>query len=246
MSAPLLYGCYFGLGLQRQWPRLARVLVAAATRHCPEWTVRVDSLPPPKPVPRASPGHVANTHKLDRWCEVIAGAAAGDRVLLVDVDTVVLRSLAPIWDQTFDVAYTIRPDGTRFPINAGVVAVQVNPRSRAFLTAWRDENRRMLADPARHLPWRKRYGGINQSALGAVLASPAARQATLVQLPCVEWNCEDSTWASFDPAVTRILHVKSQLRLAIFQGVSGAARWKSLIAIWRAHERALDAGPRTA
>lgn len=236
--APGLYACYFGAGLQRQWPRLAHVLTATARQHCPDWTVWVESLPSPKAVLRATPGHVANTHKLDRWCEMVTSAPDGARVLLIDADTVILRSLDPIWEQLFDVAYTIRPVPSRFPINAGVVAVRVNARSRAFVTAWRDENRRMLADPARHLPWRKKFGGINQSALGAVLASKATRELGLTQLPCAEWNCEDSTWSAFDPAVTRILHVKSQLRLAIFQGVSGAARWKPLVALWRARELA--------
>ncbi len=234
MSAPVLYACHFGGGLHKQWPRLARVLAATAAQHCPDWTVRVEALPAPKPMLRASPGHIANTHKLDRWCEILMTASDDTRVLLIDADTVVLQPLDSIWDLPFDLAYTARPEGTRFPLNAGVIAVRVNARSRAFVTAWRDENRRMLADPARHLPWRKRFGGINQSALGAVIGEVALH---LVALPCVEWNCEDSTWKDFDPAVTRILHVKSQLRLAIFHGVSGAARWRPLVALWRARER---------
>lgn len=38
----------------------------------------------------------------------------------------------------------------------------------------------------------------------------------LLGIPCVEWNCEDSAWESFDPRKTRIVHVKSALRRAIF------------------------------
>lgn len=233
-----LYACYFGSGLRNQWTRLAQVLAHSAARHCPDWTVQVEAIALPKPRARCSSGYVDNTHKLDRWCAVAAAAPDGTQLLLIDADTVILRPLEAIWAQPFDVAYTVRPAASRFPLNAGVVFVRVSDRARAFMTAWRDENRQMFADAARHQPWRKRYGGINQAALGAVLASAHVADLAIARIPCAEWNCEDSTWADFDPAVTRILHVKSQLRLALFQGVSGVARWKKLIALWRACELA--------
>jgi len=233
-----IYACYFGAGVKDQWPRLARVLAYTAAQHCAAWTLQIDAIGYPRPLARVSAGYVDNTHKLDRWCEVVAAAADGTQLLLIDADTVILRPLDSVWETAFDVAYTTRPATSRFPLNAGVIFVRVSDRSRAFLRAWRDENRQMLKDTDRHQPWRKKFGGINQAALGAVLASPRAADMAIARLPCAEWNCEDSTWPLFDPAVTRILHVKSQLRLAIFQGVSGAARWKSLVALWRARELA--------
>ena len=231
-----LYACYFGSGLRDQWPRMARVLAVTAAQSCPTWTVQVEVIAHPSPRPRVSEGYVSNTHKLDRWCAVAAAAPDGTPLLLIDADTMILRPLDPVWDLAFDVAYTIRPASSRFPLNAGVIFLRVSDRSRAFLLAWRDENRQMLKDAARHQPWRKRYGGMNQAALGAVLASSHAADLVIARLPCAEWNCEDSTWPAFDPAVTRILHIKSQLRLAVFHGVSGVSRWKKLVALWRARE----------
>lgn len=234
----VLYACYFGAGLRDQWPRLAAVLAHTAAQHCPAWTVQIEAIAPAPPRPRVSDGYVSNTHKLDRWCAVAAAAADGTQLLLMDADTVILRPLDAVWDLAFDVAYTVRPAASRFPLNAGVLFVRVSARSRAFLCAWRDENRRMFKDADRHQPWRKRFGGMNQAALGAVLSSPAAGDVAIARLPCAEWNCEDSTWPDYDPAVTRILHIKSQLRLAVFHGVSGVARWKKLVALWRACELA--------
>jgi hypothetical protein len=40
-----------------------------------------------------------------------------------------------------------------------------------------------------------------KAALGAMLDGAAGWK--LERLPCREWNCEDSSWPSFDPAVTR-------------------------------------------
>jgi hypothetical protein len=235
---PTLYACYFGSGAWDQYPRMARVLAATAAQHCPAWTIQIEALDPPRRRGHIPAGYVDNTHKLDRWCAIAEAAPDGTPLLLLDADTMVLRSLDPIWDQPFDLAYTVRPAWSRYPLNAGVIFLRVSDRTRAFLTAWREENGRMIADPDRHMPWRKRFGGMNQAALGAVLTSLAVASLALLPIPCAEWNCEDVTWSAFDPAVTRILHVKSQLRLAIFEGVSGMARWKPLVALWRAAERA--------
>lgn len=237
-----LYACYFGAGLRDQWPRLARVLAHTAAQHCPGWTVQIEAIARPRPQGRVSAGYIDNTHKLDRWDAVAAAASDGTQLLLMDADTIILRPLDSVWALPFDVAYTVRPATSRFPLNAGVIFLRVSDRTRAFLRAWRDENRAMLQDAARHQPWRKRCGGINQAALGAVLASSTSTaDVAIARLPCAEWNCEDSTWPAFDPAVTRILHIKSQLRLAVFHGVSGVARWKQLVALWRAGELAAGA-----
>ena len=148
----------------------------------------------------------------------------------------ILRPLNAVWDLPFDVAYTVRP--RLLPLNAGVVFVRVSDRVRAFMTAWRDENRRMLTDTQHHQVWRRRYGGINQAALGAVLESPRTDGLAITPLPCSEWNCEDSTWRAYDPDVTRIVHLKSQLRIALFHGGSGGQEVRRLVTLWRALERA--------
>ncbi len=244
MTPPRLYACHFGHGLQDQWPRLARVLEMTAARHCPGWRVEIEQRKPgvsPR-LPNASSGDVANTWKLDRWCEVVEAAAQSEQLLLIDVDTAILQPLEAIWELPFDVAYTVRPAVSRFPLNAGVLFLRVNDQSRAFLRAWRDENRKMLGDALRHGRWRRKYAGMNQASLGCLLEGKVVPGgAELLRVPCQEWNCEDSTWEAFSEC-TRILHIKSQLRLAIFNGVPGHRELRPLVALWRRleHEAAED------
>jgi hypothetical protein len=82
------------------------------------------------------------------------------------------------------------------------------------MAKWRTVNHQMMNDRQLRDRWR-RYAGINQRALGSMLERQCGDFGHLLQLPCAEWNCEDSAWASFDPNVTRIIHVKSALRAAI-------------------------------
>lgn len=236
-GAPILYACHFAGDASEQFDRLARVLAHTARQHCNGWDIRVERI---SPAPcRALDGTVAyerNTQKLDAWVDVMHALPDGAQLLLIDADTMILRTLNDVWQRDFDIAYTVRPSSCRLPLNAGVLFVRVNDRSRAFLTAWRVENRRMLADRTYHLQWRRKFGGINQAALGATLQHHAAG-VMLDRLPCHEWNCEDSTWTAFDPAVTRILHIKSALRMGVF--ATGIVRppVKALVGLWRRVEK---------
>jgi hypothetical protein len=237
VNAPRLISCYFA-GAGDQWPRLARVLEFSARQRCPEWQVKVQEIVPKScSMAPLTSAYAANTQKLDFWARAITEARDGDCIALLDTDTMIVGSLDPIWEQPFDLGYTTRAKGFPFPINAGVVFVRVNARSRAFLRQWAEENRRMLTDHQRHQVWRKRYGGINQAALGFLLEQGDRSGVQLATLPCREWNCEDASWQDFDPALTRIVHVKSGLRRAIFHG-SPLATLTRLTRIWRGLERA--------
>lgn len=212
MSAPILASCYFGD--DPKWQRLARALRYTAARWCHPWDRRIVAI---EPAPLTSalgiPSHVHNTQKMEFWASVVAGADDGARVLLIDADTIIRRSLDAVWDEPFDLAYTTK--ASRYPFNSGVVFLRVSPVVRAFIETWRAENQRMLGDKSHHQAWRLKYGGINQASLGHALDTDQTAGLRLLTLPCQEWNCEDSSWASCD-ATTRIVHVKSLLRRAIF------------------------------
>jgi hypothetical protein len=241
VNAPRLVSCCFGSGAGDQWPRLARVLAYSAAAHSPAWRIEMHQMAPPsRSAPGMSEASVANTQKLESWAGVVRDAPDDDLILLIDADTMVLRSLDPVWDRPFDVAYTVRPQSAGFPFNAGVVFVRVNARSRAYIDRWRIENRGMLDHPDRFSLWRRRFGGINQAALGYLL-SQDDHGAQLLPLPCPEWNCEDSSWALYDPAVTRIVHVKSALRKALFSRAHVSACVRPLARIWQDLERAAGA-----
>jgi hypothetical protein len=234
---PRLISCYFGKGAGDQWPRLARVLAHTAAEHCPGWDVDITRItPPPMKSAIGRISHVHNTQKMECWAQAVLNAPAGAQVLLIDADTMILRSIDDVWDQPFDMAYTTKP--SRFPFNSGVVFFRVSPAVREFVERWRAENRRMLGDGKHHQVWRSKYGGINQAALGYMLDSDIAAHLQLVKLPCLEWNCEDSSWSQFDPAVTRIVHVKSALRRAVFRIGPTPTKLRPLMKRWRQLEEA--------
>lgn len=237
---PRLEACYFGAGPHGMWDRLANVLRFTADTHCPSWNVTVRRI---NPVPRESAlglgPNVANTQKLEEWVRLVTEASDGERMLLIDADTAILRPLDDIWDREFDLAYTTRYQA-RTPFNGGVVFVRVSPAIRAFFTAWWAENLAMLGDAAYHQQYRLKYFGLNQAAFGALLEREALANVTVLELSCLEWNCEDTSWKRFDPDRTRILHVKDgitqddgNLRKAIFRGDTAPARVQALAERWK-------------
>lgn len=230
-AAPRLESCYFSAVPDRRWDRMAAVLRYTAAQQCPGWRVNVHAL-----APAGHRGHsrtvANNTHKLDEWARIVAAAADGDRIALVDADVFLLRPLDDVWAWPFDVAITTKP-GAEYPINGGVVFLRVSPASRRFMADWQRANAEMLADPGFHLPWRRRFAGINQAALGYLRDGRGLPDLQLRELPCAEWNCEDAHWASFDPAVTRIVHVKSALRLACLETQPIPPELLPLVRVWK-------------
>lgn len=236
-----VYACWFPspdrhLGADREWRRLSDVLLLSLVEHCQGWFVRVESIPARPWSSTRSASHHANTEKLDTWNRVVQAADNGTELLLLDVDTFALRSLDALWDRAFDVAYTVRA-GQRYPFNAGVIALRVNDRSRAFMARWAAENTRMYVDRHYHRAYHRAYGGINQASLGALLeAEDRAPTVLRTMLPCQEWNCEDTSWADFNDE-TRIVHLKSNLRMVLFhRSVSPALqpivrKWKAIEAL---------------
>jgi hypothetical protein len=238
MDAPRLEACYFDAGgPQNEWGRMARVLSSTTSEHCPYW---VRTIRPVAPAARTSAlgvaSHAQNTRKMDEWRLVVEAAPDGDRILLMDVDTMVLRPLDAVWSQAFDLAYTVRGKESRYPFNSGVVFLRISGRVKRFIAAWWQENLRMLSVPAYHQDWRNRFGGINQAALGAILAAGEHRDVHLLELPCLEWNCEDTHWAKFDPIRTRIVHIKSALRKAIFRRGAIPIGAEPLVRAWHTAE----------
>lgn len=213
--SPRLVASYFGGDV---YERLARVLQYSARQHCPAWAIDVQAIASPALVSAMGrQSHADNTAKMLHWCAAVAAAPDGARIGLLDADTLIVNPLDDVWHEPFDLAYTTKT-GDRIPINTGVAFVRVTPALRAFMTAWRDVQVRMLADRAFHHPWRRKYGGINQAALGYALETGLAHGIAVRTLPCAIWNCEDISWRTFDPATTRIVHIKSELRRAIFHG----------------------------
>jgi hypothetical protein len=236
MTEPRLEAVYFGQGERgERYARLARVLEYSARQHCKDWCVSVRYIEPPSYTSNMqNPSHVWNTQKLKEWKDAVLDAQDGERILLIDGDMMILKPLDDIWERSFDIAYTIRESG-RLPLNGGVVFVRVTDKSRAFVESWWDQNLRFLSDAKSHAIWRQKYAGINQSAFGYVLER-VQHGCSLLTVPCQQWNCENTEWAHFDEK-TRIVHVKSKLRRALFGLCTPGSSEKRLISIWMKLER---------
>ena len=215
---------------------MAAVLGRTACAQLPEWDVRVEKIAaPPSCFVSAigNPSHVWNTTKLLWWRDRILDAPDGARVLLIDGDTAIVRTLDPVWEIDFDLAYTIRPPGG-YPFNGGVVFVRVSPRTRAFFDAWYQVNLYLLGDAEVHAPLRKKYAGMNQASFGFLLEGKA-HGLDLVKLPCEEWNA--CAPALYHRNVSRIIHIKSSVRRALFGQECERPAQKPLIRTWRILER---------
>jgi hypothetical protein len=222
-------------GAGDQYPRMARVLAHTARLFAPTWSIRVEAIPRGALVSRASQAAMDNSWKLEHWARAVEEAPDGAGVLLLDADTFVTAPLDPLWGIDFDFAYTVR-DSDLFPLNGGVVAVRANERSRAFMRVWQRRDREMLRDLDLREPWRRRYGGQNQAALGSLLEGPEVARLDVARLPCWEWNCEDLSWRRFGPG-TRIVHVHSALRATVFHFGATTPALVPLAALWRRRER---------
>jgi hypothetical protein len=230
---------FFAGPLADRYRRLAAVLEHTAKKHLPSWDVRVEEVRPQ--VYDSAMGNLShgwNTQKLVWWRDQIVNAPDGARVLLIDGDTAILRPLDPAWEQRFDVAYTVRPRG--LPLNGGVMFVRVSNRTRHFMSLWAEHNLRFIGDAVAHEPWRTKYAGINQSALGYVLERED-HGCHIVQLQCREWNaCSPDL---FSPSISRVLHVKSGFRRAIFEPTATSRKaYKPLIDLWTALETEASRG----
>lgn len=235
-----LVSCYFcPPGESRAWEVFARKLEVSARRHNPGWSIEVFEAPTDTRRGGTEGYYRANTRKLEAWVAAACVVPDGDEIALLDADTVVLGPLDEVWAEPFDVAITMRAATRRFPypypFNGGVVFLRVSPRVRDFLGAWAAENARMLEDRQHHHRWKRRYGGINQAALGYLRESGGLDGLRVAEVPCEIWNCEDSTWERFSER-TRIIHIKGELRRDYQKVGRGSGRCRPLTEMLRSLE----------
>ena len=224
------------------YPRLARALERSVAANSPRTPITIHR-------PRAQharlealhgdprdgrrKGLIDNTQKMVAWNAVIQSARPGEVVGLLDCDTLVLGDLRAVLDLDFRVTYTVRPPHARFPFNSGVVFARIGKAVKRFFAEWEAKNLSLLADRDAHRPFRYKYGGINQAALGAMIE---ARPDLVTPIPCEVWNCEDSSWPAFGSA-TKVLHIKGRLREACLGRREPMEEIRAMVETWRLYGR---------
>lgn len=237
MDRPRLESGYFGSGREGGiYSRLAHVLKSSAHRHCPHWDINVVRIHPGQYQSAAgNQTFIWNTQKLAFWRDQVLGGPDGARLMLMDSDTLIVRPLDEVWALDFDVAYTVRKH--KLPLNGGVVFVRISERTRRFFDVWWKTNLRFLGSKGEHKPWRLKYAGINQAALGHTLEK-ADHGCSVLKLPCNEWNLCD--FEKFDAETTRIIHIKDHLRrmaLSLYPVPHPTAKMLKLVQLWKEAER---------
>src|SRR5690606_22348994 len=108
----------------------------------------------------------------------------------------------------FDVAITTRI--AYVPINAGVVYIRCNEKSRQFFRDWTAINDSLIARPEDYNTHIDPFGGVNQAALMHLLKA-SEPELNLHWLPCERWNSVGQTWSMIN-YVTVVLPEKGSLR----------------------------------
>jgi len=156
-----------------------------------------------------------NTVKLRVWQQIVEQATGP--TIITDADMLMLNGdLASAFYEPFDVGFTwrSRPEGAKLPINGGVFFFRPSEQTTAFMRQWVEVNERMYVDKPFHLTWKKKYQGINQSALGYMLET-GGHGCKIARMPCATWNALDEDWPRVQhPGEARFLHIKGILRKA--------------------------------
>ncbi len=156
-----------------------------------------------------------NTLKLRFWEEAVLDALdAGERIVLLDADMLVLRDLSQVFsnDKPFDIGITFRPDGF---LNGGAIYVDSADGCanaiRLFFHTWRSMNDALYFDPKTLEQFFKVHPGMNQTSLFHILGLPVLGPVCIKKLTTLEWNCMNSDWHLFNSS-TAVLHIKGVLR----------------------------------
>lgn len=219
--------------------KLNNALIYSIEKHEPRAKWISTRIPEPQLHGRLR-GFVANTIKLNYWNKELQQSSDGDHIVFLDADTLLVNPINDVFNNNFDVAYTLRTR-SKWILNAGVLFVKVNERSRAFFRRFTEINNMMFKDQSFHDLYKVKYAGMNQAAFGYMLEKEPYH-ATLLPLPCGIWNACGEDWLSINDK-TRIIHINGQARKAIFGGkpegetIKPYNIWNQYYREWRDDER---------
>ncbi len=184
----------------------------SVAEHMPHVRFEVHTIQAPDPIDGVPIAFVSNTVKLSHWAR--EATETREPLILADCDMLATSDCSGVFDQDFDVAYTVRTQPSRCPMNGGVMFVKPTPAAIRFLETMHGVNLRMMRDPVFHEPWRQKYVGYNQAAFGYILENQLVPSAKLLALPCRKYNAVDNDWAFID-GDTCMVHIKGALRTAV-------------------------------
>lgn len=216
-------------GKPSDYKRLYNAFVKSCKKHMPNVTIKTLSLDVPQAKDSRKPGLWTNTAKLRAQVECIRKIKHD--VVLADCDMLCLNPIDDVFKKyDFDIGITTKPPGAKSScrINGGVIFIRNTPAARAWIEELLTINNRMYNDPAFHNKWRKKYYGMNQSALG-YMTEKAKTKAKVKEFRTTIWNAVDCDWDKIS-SKTRLVHIKGKLRECIDKGKT--EKYSKIIFAW--------------
>lgn len=229
-----LFTVMFDVDKSKTWSRLLNVFRESVRLHMPDVELIEKIIPAPNQVPGKSASITYNTVKLGLWNDYIQEAT--EDTILIDCDMLCLRSAQHIFKRKFDIAFTFTGLTKGVPLNGGVVFVKPTSRSREIMNSWVNINSRMYDNPEYYHKYSGKYLGINQSALGAMLATGMLDD--IKRLSTLECNAVGLDWGKIDDK-TIFVHIKSELRNALMTATEPAGHLKKAMQLWYDVEKTL-------
>lgn len=158
------------------------------------------------------------SHKLDTAAGFIAAAnyvvQQEEICAVVDIDILWRKRIDDLWMGQYDLAVTVRE--TKAKYNTGLWIY--TPHARKAVTIWKLYTKYYADNLTRLHDEIWSWGGIDQIALRDTIKE--CPELKVIELPCQEWNAEQSTWHRVNEK-TRLIHLKSKLRQEIQGKKSG-------------------------
>ena len=190
--------------------RLLKVFAFSIQKNSPSTPLKIHRIIT-EPIPEEIACHkkrgfsahdIVNTLKTKYHNEIVQNAKDGELLCLMDLDMAVFGDMFPAGEGDFDLGYTVRPERAR--INSGIMWVRISPKTKDWYQKWYKTVLSFFDDLKKFRPLKVQYGGINQAALGLMLAKP--HDLKLKELPGVIWNCTPGSYRKFNPE-TKVIHL---------------------------------------
>jgi hypothetical protein len=212
----------------------AQVLIKSQQERSPNTPIEIVSVPLSHP-DTATNNLVANVCKTKAMKQVVHAAPAGAILGFIDADAMVLRDISDAEDllDDCDIVLTSRGRGNVYDFNSGVLFMKVSWRVKNLLTAWEHQAELMLEDVMLFSKYHKKYGGINQSALGSLIETDQLGGVIIKRVPNREWNALNADHG-YAIEQSRIVHVLGPLRRSIrHEDKTPRESLKGLIDLWK-------------
>lgn len=202
---------YFDRG--KKYTKLLTVFLKSASHFMPDKKIKVLKIAKPRNI----------DHRRDTAFAFIAAAEyvlkSKKNIAICDCDLMFTNSIHDGFKLDYDIAVTVR----EYPkYNTGLWFFKPNERSKKFLKKWIYYTQFLMAHYKERRDLLYNQGGIDQASLYLTIQyyKKFNKKINILELPCQEWNACQSEWHNINED-TRIIHIKSKLRIACFGGKRG-------------------------